>query len=76
MFLLPRGQQFVYFFHCPDEPQGINSMTDVTVDQAEEEILVLEFSDESIEAAAGAEQGMYTPNLYCGLQTVNLGCPG
>jgi hypothetical protein len=51
-------------------------MTEVTTDHADEEILVLELSDESVEAAAGQEQGIYTPNLYCGLQTINGGCPG
>ena len=44
-------------------------------DQNEEAMLNSEISDEAIEAAAGPEQGMYTPNLYCGL-TMNPACGG
>ena len=35
-------------------------------DQAEEDILISELSDEAIEAAAGSEQGMYTADYICG----------
>jgi hypothetical protein len=54
----------------------ITSMNERAVfDQNEEDILVPEVSDEAIEAAAGPEQALYTPNLLCGL-TNNPSCGG
>jgi len=42
-------------------------------DQAEEDILNSPVSDEAIEASAGSEPGMYTPNFLCGV-TLNPSC--
>jgi hypothetical protein len=42
-------------------------------DQAEEDILNSSVSDEAIEASAGPQPGLYTPNFLCGV-TLNPSC--
>ena len=51
-------------------------MTDVTADHADEEILVLELSDEFIEAAAGADARHVYAKFLLRLATIDFGCPG